>query len=86
MDFHLHSFFFTPVTRSGVHCNPEVTRPLCTSAELQRALRDMAGEQRIKIYYETCVYPPNCALCPLDRNSSSISCRCSVGILSPSTV
>ena len=38
---------------SGVRYNPEITRLMCSSAELQRTLRDIAGEQRIKIYYDT---------------------------------
>ena len=38
---------------SGVRYNPDITRLLCSSAELQQTLRDIAGEQRIKIYYDT---------------------------------
>ena len=38
---------------SGVRYNPEITRLMCASSELQQTLRDIAGEQRIKIYYDT---------------------------------
>lgn len=38
---------------SGVRYNPDITRLMCGSTELQQTLRDIAGEQRLKIYYDT---------------------------------